>query len=251
MRTQRIFLIAAFLFLVSSGACAQPPEVTATDILAQSAQTYAKLSRYVGTSIVVNRVVVQVNETRTMEATSFATARIDFVRGGTLKIEGIGTYGDKYSIVSDGEKATSTRVLNGDEKAEELSIERAVGSLGGITAGAATVVPAALLNMRLGLNRLTTAHAPQLQGREKIGLADCYKIVDADPVTGVKSTFWIDGDTFLMHQYRTVQDEIDLEGADQLPSQVRKSLEETQKFMAKAGIKSISALHTLAVEEVN
>jgi len=248
MLSRKIF-IWAVLVLIPSVAMAQPEEVTGADILANSAKAYAKISRYVGTSAVITRMVSQVSEAQAVDGASTANAKIEFNRGGKIKIEGIQTYGDRYSIISGGKTATLTYMADDKERIEkDLDVERAIGSMSAVSADAASAIPAALLDMRV-YSPLNTLHAPQLQGFEKISIWECYKVVDFDSVRNIKSTFWIDRESFLIRQHLTEQGEMNLEGAYLDRPKVRESLEKTQEFMEKIGMKSITTLHIVGIEE--
>jgi hypothetical protein len=248
-------------------------------------QAYAKLDRYVGTSSVITRGAVQVSETQTFDQASTSFARIEFNRSveskvarvedfdkrsretqkplefsadaGKIKIEGSGAsvmpsglINLRYILTSDGKTANTTIVnYDGKERSEkDLKVDVAVSGLNALSNKAATLVPAALLGMRYD-NPLEKLDSPHLEGFEKISLWDCYKVTDLDPIYNVKSTFWVDRKSFLLRQYQTEQGEINLGAAKDKNARFRESLEELQQFMKKSGIKSVTTLQMIGIEE--
>lgn len=270
-------LSCVILLMTASTVFAQPQELTGNDVLQNAVQAYAKLDRYVGTSSVISRIAVQVSETQTFDQASTANAKIEFNRSveskvvrvegfdkksresrkplefsadaGKIKIEGIGIYGKRYSIISDGKTATVTTVgFDDKEKIEkDLKLDIAIAGFGGRSNKAATVVPDLLLDIRYG-NPLASLDSPHLEGFEKIGLWDCYKVTDFDPINNIKSIFWVDSKSFLLRQYQTEQGEMNLEAAKDKPARIREMLEETQQYMKKSGLKSITTLQMIGIE---
>jgi hypothetical protein len=273
------------LLATASAVFAQPQELTGNDILQNSVQAYARLDRYAGTSSVITRIAAQVSEAQTFDSSSTNFAKIEFNRSveskvarvedfdkksraarkpiefsadaGKIKIEGAGTammpsgfINLRYKLISDG-KTAETTIVSYDEKErsqKDVKVDVAVGGLNALSNGAATLVPAALLGMRYD-NPLESLDSPHMEGFEKIGVWDCYKVTDFDPILNIKSTFWVDRQSFLLRQYQTERGEINLEAAKDKNARVRESLEETQQFMKKSGLKSITTLQMIGIEE--
>jgi hypothetical protein len=83
---------------------------------------------------------------------------------GEIKIEGIGIYGRRYRITSDGKTVTVTTIgFDDKEKIEkDLKLDIAIAGVGGKSNKAATVVPNMLLDIRYG-NVLTSLDSPHLE----------------------------------------------------------------------------------------
>jgi hypothetical protein len=105
----------------------------------------------------------------------------------------------RYSLISDG-KTADTTIVSFDEKERSekgVEVDKAISGLSALSLGAATLVPTALLGIRCG-NPLASLDSPHLEGFEKIGFGDCYKVTDFDPVMNINSTFWVDRKSFFI-----------------------------------------------------
>src|SRR5690606_10877763 len=101
-------------------------------------------------------------------------------------------YEKRYSLIGDGKTATLTRTTWDDKEEikKDLKLEEVVRRIPAGTDGSKPAIAAALLGVRV-YSPLDTLHAPELQGVEKIGIWDCHKVVDFDPVRNIRNTFWI------------------------------------------------------------
>jgi outer membrane lipoprotein-sorting protein len=198
---RRPYLLLTALLVLPGGASGAPAKnsptggaaVNANSILEKSVAAYAAVKSYVGTTS------VRVKAGEGKETT--ATARITFQRPGKIRIEGKDLSGEGYLIVSDGTTTWRSRAADRKGIQQQESLRMAIAGMTGVAAQAPTVVPGSLMDLPWGNNlRVAAMGASKLEGREKIGGADCYRISSDN--AAAKSVFWVDSKTFLLRQLR-------------------------------------------------
>lgn len=200
-----------FLMPVLAGAVSAA-ELGPNDVVKKSEAAYAALKSYVGTT----RVQMTADITGIAHE-SFSSAKVTFVRPGKVRIEGttssqaaVGNAGHAFTIVSDGQTTWHSWPLRDNGAFKEVKGVESAG-MGGVAQGAAETMAVALLKSDGGrtggsdpfiVPRLAGA---KLEGREKIGGDDCYKLVSKS-ATLEDVTLWIDAKTFLIRQMRRETD---------------------------------------------
>lgn len=116
------------------------------------------------------------------------TAHISFARPGKLRASGASLFGLKYDLLCDGK---STWVLNGENWSQSKDPENGIATVTGISANAATVVPAMLFHTAWG--RLD----PALAGSAKATPVTIggRKLIKVSPFGPTGETVWIDAST--------------------------------------------------------
>jgi len=198
-----LVLLGVVLCIGNVAVLAQPAELTGNQILQKSAETYAKLPSYSGSTAVIT----QTNFEDGSHSLQVATAQITFERSGALHIEGQITNGNPYSIDSDGKKATLKIRYSSDEKSTKTteydSVDMAIAGATGIAANAPTIIPAALLQSNWGNPFFKNSEATLL-GKETINNIDYYKVTASLITKGFVSqhTYWIDTQNLMLVQMR-------------------------------------------------
>ncbi len=177
--------------------------VTATQIAERCRAAYADLKTYQVTATVTTHYVTVADG---QTSASHTSATIQFVRPGKIHAEGTDMDGYAYAYVSDGtETAETNRSINGAWRRDK-NPEMAVASVTGIAAGAATTIPALLLNANMGTPLVLSLSGdlvdPEVR-EDAIGGHLCY-ILTAHSVSITQSTtqsLWIDKKTFLVRRY--------------------------------------------------
>lgn len=226
-------------------------EQSGADILERSEAAYDALSSYSGTSAVIS-----VSNRSSSARASTASAKIQFARGSGLRIEGHAAGGrGKFALFSD-LKQMWTSYDRRDGGAWKESPELGLGGVTGISASAATTIPALLIRSRWGYP-FNLRHEAQAQGREVISRIECFKVVCGRD-TGTK-TFWVDSASFLLRQMREEADEAQTSATN---SRVRELLRERRDEQGKEmearfdedkvdSIKSTMSLHVFAISAIN
>lgn len=184
---------------VGGAGAAAPAEMTGEQVLRQSAAVYATLKQYAGTTTVTAHV-----RGSGQEITQAATAKITFARPDQVRIDGTMVSGDAFSITSDGKKTwVSNSLINHGAQEAVKNLRWVLTSFTGAALGAPAPVAAALMNLDHPGSPFGEFWDSQLQGREKIGDNECYKVVRSTREETV--TYWIDVKTFLLRQLREEQ----------------------------------------------
>jgi hypothetical protein len=188
--------LALALSLTARGAAAA--EMSGPQLLRQSAAAYAALRSYAGTTTV--RSAVTVGPRRVAQT---ATAVIRFQRPDKIRIEGKDVTGHPYMIVSDGHTIWSRPISRTNPGWQKLPIlEMAIAGMTGVTVGAPSTVPAALLKLRWG-NPFLLVDGSRRGPNERLEGHDCYKVVRAD--ASITRTYWIDIHSFLLRGMKEEQ----------------------------------------------
>ena len=176
--------------------------VTATQIAGRCRDAYAVLKTYQVTATVETHYVT-VADAQT--STSNTSATIKFARPGKIHAEGTDMDGYAYAYVSDDTETEETnRSINGMWR-RDRDTEMAVASVGGIAAGAATTIPALLLNANIGtplaLSPSGSLLDPEVR-EDAIQGHRCY-VLTARFVSATRNdaqSLWIDEKTFLLRR---------------------------------------------------
>jgi hypothetical protein len=164
--------------------------MTGDQILRKSAEGYAALTSYVGTTT-----VQRPTSSGGSAGEPGATVTLTFVR--PAKIHMIGSIAARrgVALISDGREtwlAETTRNNGTYERAPD--VETAITTL-----AAPATIPAVLMNLNTG-NPFRGVQGSRLEGRETTRGFDCYKIVGS--VGASKRTFWVDSGKFLLRQMK-------------------------------------------------
>lgn len=221
-------------------------ELSAEQVLQKLALAYLNLKSYVGTSAVISTA-----DFGDKKLTQTASAQIQFARPGKFYINGLDTGGNKFGIVSDGERDWRSWGLEKSGVWQEAdSAGMAIAAMTGVAATAPTLIPGALGEFTIGEVSSTSPFDPEkhknarLMGRESISGEDCYRI--EAPGVSETWTFWISSRDFLMRQAREEQDAKQMEemdaqarkGAAEMPA----TMEELLKEMPVEARKQIEAM---------
>ena len=202
-----LFVAMAACFGVVSAA-----ELSPADLVKKSEAAYAAVKTYVGTT------TVHMTADRTgIPHESFSSAKVTFARPGKVRIEGrtsseavAGKGGHPFTIVSDGETTWHSWPLR-DNGAFKIVKGVESSGMGGVAHGAAEATAVALMKSdgaQTGGSDpfiVTRLSGATLAGMEKIGDADCYKLVSKSAQLE-DVTLWIDATTFLLRQIKKETD---------------------------------------------
>ena len=252
MRT--LVLLAGLTAMPSQFVAAQTAEPSASDVIGKAEAAYAAVKTYTGATTVKST-----SEVGGAKVTMTATAKLNFVRPGKVRIDGKtsstnGVGGLPFAIVSDGKTTWKSLGSQGGGAFQPVADIPKAG-MAGVGLGAAEAIPAALMKSdgawTGGQNPLDAARLspPKAAGHEMIDGADCYKLVMKNPQTG-DVTLWIDSKTFLLRQMTREM------SAAMLADAAKKAQEALQKIgrAAPAGapaIKSQSLTFSFAIDQVD
>lgn len=247
-----------------SGEVAVAAEMNGREILEKSAAAYLALKSYAGTTVVIS--VFAMGEEKLAQTSS---AKIQFSRSKLpiaglntkrledalqlkpkIRIDGLDTQGGKFAIVGGAKTWQSIKAIKDGAWQEAESLEMAVAAMTGIGMHAPTLVPAALLKLNWGYP-FTQIENAELEGRERIDNADCYRVVSDTYLS--KRTFWVDSQNFLLRQMKDERDEDHmanmLSRAPKFPKAEQEKMDAAMAGVAK--IKSMMLLHVFAISSVD
>ena len=194
-----------------------PAAMSAKQILAESRRVYAGLPSYKGTCSVVSDVVYAVGDDAPTQEVSSATARIEFVRGERLSVEGVDASGDPFKALwtpggayIEGAKrgGAAGEMERTDYKDDELSaVQGMVAGLTGMTGTAGSLVPAALLDNIWSNPFPGGKDQLQLLPARNLGSVPCYVVQATSPRSNSVTTYWIEQKTFLLRRMTEEQGE--------------------------------------------
>ena len=220
-----------------------PDDLSGAELLERAEAAYDALRSYSGTSAVIS-----VSNRSGSARASTASAKIQFARDMGLRTEGLAAGGGgKIALVSD-LKQMWTSYARRDGGGWQESPQLSLGGVTGISASAATTVPALLIRSRWGYP-FNGEDLVQLEGREVLSGVECFKVVR--PRDTGTDTFWVDANSFLLRQMREEADEAQ---TSTMRSRVRELLrKEGQEPPADRGesIKSTMSLHVFAIASIN
>jgi len=256
----RILLwLAAVAVLPGELLAAEPAEPSASELIAKSEAAYAAVKTYVGSTKVHVKTGV---ENTTVE--DFATAKVSFIRPGKIRIEGrtashdaSGNGGNPFTIIGDGHRTWKSWAKQNDGAFAEVKSVPMAG-LGGVTRGAAELIPAALMRsdgVWVGgddpfiVPRLSEV---QLGGHEQIDGADCYKVLANHPRLG-NIALWIDSKSFLLRQMTREYSETQLaefkKNGDEALKKIGK--QRPEKVPAEPASKSKFDVYSFIIDQVD
>ena len=231
MKPTFFLLAASALTTLDFTAHAQNAPLTATQILEKSRATYAAFGVYQGDCSVVSDAEFEVEGQAPAHELSGASAHIEFERGAQLSIRGFDSEGLPFRAFSSPKETwletTETAADAGQfpprNKAERhnykdddvLSAREAMlGGATGVTHGAASTIPAALLGQIWSSPFPSPKTNAELRESVKLGDAKCYVVVASSPALNSVRTYWIEENTFLL---RRLQDEQGAATYDDMP----------------------------------
>ena len=261
-RRRALCLIPSLIFLGVQPLLAA--EMSGRELLEKSAAAYGALESYAGTTVVIS--VFAMGEEKLAQTSS---AKIQFSRSKLpiaglntkrledalqlkpkIRIDGLDTQGGKFAIVGGSKTWQSTKALKDGAWEEAQSLELAVAAMTGIAMHAPTLVPAALLKLNWGYP-FTQIENAELEGRDRIDNADCYRVVSDTYLS--KRTFWVDSQNFLLRQMKDERDEDHMANmmsrAPKLPKVEQEKMDAARAGIAK--IKSMMLLHVFAISSVD
>ena len=226
------FTFAPALRAQDAVAAVAPAELTASQILEKSRQTYAGFSVYKGTCSVVTDAVLAVGDGEPMQSVYGASAKIEFERGERLAIEGVDMGGNPIKalwtpqqawiemVVYDKDAPTPTptgktkrKIIEGNEVLKP--IDSMLASLSGVTGGTGAKILNALVPDRFDLgNPFTRLGTAKLLAPKQLGTKICYVVQVTTAELNRVDTYWIERDSFLL---RRLTEEIGEQRFDDMP----------------------------------
>jgi RNA polymerase sigma factor (sigma-70 family) len=172
--------------------------LSAAQIAAHCRLAYSALKSYQGTTTVTAQAL---DAAGGITQQYHASAVIQFVRPGKIRVEGTDMSKHSYAYVSDG--IGTVLKANASSWKQVANADFAIASVTGIAQNAATTIPALLLGSVWG-NPIVSGFDPKVR-EDTIDKQLCY-VVTASLVTSKAtsaSTLWIDEKTFLLRRYVT------------------------------------------------
>ncbi len=214
-------LLALSLFARPSAAQPlQPAELSASDVLEKSRQTYAAFKTYKGTCSVVTDVVLAVGDGEPTQEVSSAVASFEFERRKRLSVQGVDAGGQPFKAQwtpSETWLEMMSRRGEGTALLKEAKFKREIieddgvlspqvalfASMSGFTRGVGSDIPAALMTTTgdyftvfATSNKETVEFLPAQQ----LGVVPCYIVQVTTPESDIVRTFWIEQKSFLLRR---------------------------------------------------
>ena len=180
--------------------------ITAAQIADRCRAAYHALQSYQVTATVDTHYLTVADG---QSSASHTSATIQFVRPGKIHAEGTDLNGHSFAYVSDGAVTEETTHTIGGTWRLDRNTEMAVASVGGIAAGAATTIPALLLDTSTGIPTALGSSDKLLDPEVREDAVQghpCYVLTSHSVSTARSETqsLWIDEKTFLLR--RSVSD---------------------------------------------
>jgi RNA polymerase sigma factor (sigma-70 family) len=164
--------------------------LTSEQVVQRCQEAYNAVQSYSGTSTVSNQ--------NALLGQLPSTATVEYTRPGKIRVTGLDSNGNVYTIVSDG--ITSFLQANGAWQ-KMSNAENAIGGATGVSNEAATTIPALLLHTAWGDPFLSTSGFSPLVLAAEDGHS-CYRVTDTG-MPGFIDTYWIDCKTYLLRRLMT------------------------------------------------
>ena len=203
-------------------ASAQDAELSATEILQKSLQTYSEIQNYRGTCAVTSEKISTFGDNAPQHRVVNANATFNFKRGERLSVKGQNILGNRFEALSTPDKTwfeSGEAGANGapmtDRQKEDARVilpsladtelfDQVTSALFSLTEGAASVVPSLLMGDSPS-NPLRRPPGATLLADQKILGDDCYVVRHDFAAAGVVTTFWVDKQTFLLRRMQQEQ----------------------------------------------
>ena len=209
-----------------------PAELSASQILTKSRQTYAAFSVYKGTCSVVTDALIAVEDAEPMQNVSSASAKIEFARGERLAVEGVDMGGSAFKalwtpdetwlevmahrgagIGPGPEDKTERKIIKGTP--DFAAQDALLASMSGFTGGTGSKIPNALMPDKFDLgNPFTKLGEAKLLNSKQLGAKICYVVQVTTPELNRVDTYWIERNSFLL---RRMTEEIGEQRYDDIP----------------------------------